>query len=549
MASFTGTSGDDHLIGHGQADTFDISQGGADTVEGAGGDDRINAGGALSTDDRLMGGAGFDVVTLDGDYSAGVTLTAQTLDHIDQLSFAEGHDYSLTFDDGDYQVDVNTTLVLNAGDYYTEQTLHLDASAVTTIGFFVDTGLGDDWLKGTQRDDDFILWGGKDTVSGGGGADWFELKDRPGRAEIDGGGGDDTVDTTMRAFDKRALFNGGDGFDTVMLGDSPATLVLSGATFQGVESIQLNGGSRHVELLNDLADASLSGDYLEVSAAGFFDIDVEIDGSRERDTSLHLVSGGGDDLLIGGLADDVLDIRGVQDGNDTAQGGRGDDTIITRGSQISGKDVIDGGAGLDVLRIEMGGSARLTGVTNVETVVLTDVSTLTLVDGNVGAGRIMTVDATAIEETFDTTVVNGAAESDGKLKLLGSGFHDSLVGGAGADTLQGNAGADTLTGGGGADRFVYTSIEDSRADASDSIRDLANADTIDLRLIDADSEKAGNQAFKLVDHFTGKAGQAVLSYDSAHGKTLLSLDVDGDGHADGIIQMTGNHSSFDNIVL
>ena len=41
--------------------------------------------------------------------------------------------------------------------------------------------------------------------------------------------------------------------------------------------------------------------------------------------------------------------------------------------------------------------------------------------------------------------------------ITGSGFNDSLVGGAGNDTLVGGAGIDTLTGGAGADNFVFNS--------------------------------------------------------------------------------------------
>jgi hypothetical protein len=40
-----------------------------------------------------------------------------------------------------------------------------------------------------------------------------------------------------------------------------------------------------------------------------------------------------------------------------------------------------------------------------------------------------------------------------------------------------------------------------------------------------------------------------LSYDAGSKLTLLSLDVDGDGAADSVITMTGDHTNFSNFVL
>jgi hypothetical protein len=60
---------------------------------------------------------------------------------------------------------------------------------------------------------------------------------------------------------------------------------------------------------------------------------------------------------------------------------------------------------------------------------------------------------------------------------------------------------------------------------------------------------AGDQAFVLVDGFSGAAGEAVLRYQADDRVTRLALDTDGDGAADIAIIATGNHSTFENFVL
>lgn len=79
--------------------------------------------------------------------------------------------------------------------------------------------------------------------------------------------------------------------------------------------------------------------------------------------------------------------------------------------------------------------------------------------------------------------------------------------------------------------------------------DLRPEDRIDLTAIDAKTDKAGDQKFALVEALTGKPGKADLSYSSATGHTLLMLDVDGDGAADSVIEIDGDHLDFANFAL
>ena len=149
--------------------------------------------------------------------------------------------------------------------------------------------------------------------------------------------------------------------------------------------------------------------------------------------------------------------------------------------------------------------------------------------------------------------------------LFGLGGADLLIGGSEADTLDGDAGNDSLNGGrggddlfgeGGADTYIYKSTLDSRNIAkADTIYEIDEAnDVIDLRVIDAKINKAGNQAFEIVAAFTGKAGEMTLTYDFGSYNTFVRMDVDGDANADMVIILDGgagfaDHSDFTNFLL
>lgn len=138
---------------------------------------------------------------------------------------------------------------------------------------------------------------------------------------------------------------------------------------------------------------------------------------------------------------------------------------------------------------------------------------------------------------------------DGRDLISGGRGADALYGNDGDDTLVGGAGSDTLTGGYGADSFRFSAVGESSADHPDLIADLGKKDVVDLSGIDADTGQAGDQAFVLVSQLDGHAGQAALSYDAGADLTTLALDTDGDGVADAVIDIQGDHSAFANFVL
>ncbi|MBV9527614.1 M10 family metallopeptidase C-terminal domain-containing protein [Sphingomonas sp.] len=154
--------------------------------------------------------------------------------------------------------------------------------------------------------------------------------------------------------------------------------------------------------------------------------------------------------------------------------------------------------------------------------------------------------------------LNGNAGNDtlvggsGADHLNGADGADHLSGAAGNDVITGGAAADFLAGNGGSDSFVYTAVSDSTPSAHDTITDFTpGTDKIDLHAIDADVKVSGNQAFTFIDEaaFSKHAGELHVTHpDATH--TVLSADVNGDGHADFSITLDGDlHLSSGDFIL
>lgn len=123
--------------------------------------------------------------------------------------------------------------------------------------------------------------------------------------------------------------------------------------------------------------------------------------------------------------------------------------------------------------------------------------------------------------------LDGGAGDD---KLFGGSGADVIYGNNGADRIVGGTGADVLAGGSGADLFVFGSkVEIGTGTERDVVFDFQHGiDHVDLRTMDANTGRTGDQAFSFIggQSFSGKAGQ--LRY--ANG--VLQGDVNGDGKAD-----------------
>jgi Ca2+-binding RTX toxin-like protein len=176
-----------------------------------------------------------------------------------------------------------------------------------------------------------------------------------------------------------------------------------------------------------------------------------IDGRRGRDV---LAGNAGDDVfLVSGAAG--FDSYDGGEGVDAILGSSGDDIIgvASGGTLLSGIEVIDGGAGFDILRLESdANSLDLSNVT---------VSGLERIEGRGGGDTII---GSAFADTID-----------------GGGGNDVLAGGEGDDVflMIGNGGRDTFDGGGGTDRILGSDGDDVLFLASGSA-DLVAIEAIDL---------------------------------------------------------------------
>jgi serralysin len=154
-------------------------------------------------------------------------------------------------------------------------------------------------------------------------------------------------------------------------------------------------------------------------------------------------------------------------------------------------------------------------------------------------------------QLIGNNVANELTSFSGTNSLIGLGGNDALQssssgddtlnGGTGDDVLWASRGSDRLIGGDGADTFQYRDILDSglTVSARDTIVDfLSGTDTMDLSVIDARKDQAGDQAFTFIGHhaFTGQDGE--LRYATgANGNSIVSGDVDGDKVADFAIRL------------
>jgi Ca2+-binding RTX toxin-like protein len=245
-------------------------------------------------------------------------------------------------------------------------------------------------------------------------------------------------------------------------------------------------------------------------------------------TGIDNLSGTGfNDLLIGSAGSNVLSGNGGADvlsgmaGNDTLNGGDGNDAL----NGGDGADTLNGGAGVDL--VTFGGAAAIT------------VTIGGIGHGGQAEGDHIGADIENVNGTPGNDSITGSAADN---LLRGDAGNDVLNGLVGNDTLVGEAGADTLSGGAGADHFVFDALGDSTTAAPDRITDFSHAqgDKIDLHLIDANTAVAGDQAFTFIGThaFTGHAGE--LSENISGGVTVIGGDVNGDGHSDFHIVLTGS---------
>ena len=163
---------------------------------------------------------------------------------------------------------------------------------------------------------------------------------------------------------------------------------------------------------------------------------IFFNGSNDRDTvdasglsvPVTMMGRGGDDRLIGGRADDLLD--GGQ-GDDKLEGGRGNDILLGR----AGKDKLNGGHGLDLLIVGLG-SDNLDGEAEGDLLI----AGYTSFDANTAALRAILAEWTSHRD-YSTRVANLSGAGAGP-RLNGDYF---LISTSPTGTIFDDADSDLLT--------------------------------------------------------------------------------------------------------
>ncbi|SFK69470.1 M10 family metallopeptidase C-terminal domain-containing protein, partial [Caulobacter sp. UNC279MFTsu5.1] len=141
-----------------------------------------------------------------------------------------------------------------------------------------------------------------------------------------------------------------------------------------------------------------------------------------------------------------------------------------------------------------------------------------------------------VTDKFDYTIKDpsgASATAQLTVSVTGSATGDAnaniLISDGSAHTLTGRGGADTLTGAGGADVFAYEAIGDSTVAAFDTITDFTH----------------GSDTLGLTPLITGTT-KLTLTTDGTD--KILSIDLDGDGTAEGQIKSLGQGLEVTDIV-
>lgn len=245
----------------------------------------------------------------------------------------------------------------------------------------------------------------------------------------------------------------------------------------------------------------------------------------------------GDDVILGAPGRDLLLGMG---GDDRISGGRGDDELFGG----SGDDRLYGGAGNDLLA---GGKGvdRMEGGSGDDAYIVDHVKDTITESARGGRDKVLASVAWRLPDHVEELGLTGTAAIDGRGNaganvirgniaanvLRGMDGDDVLSGLRGDDVLIGGRGRDLLSGGRGDDvyRFLAASDSPDGVGRRDRILDFHQGeDRIDLSAIDANPDRAGDQAFRFIGDaaFSGRPGELRVTSGRVH------ADIDGDRKAD-----------------
>ncbi|HEY1630341.1 MAG TPA: calcium-binding protein [Rhizomicrobium sp.] len=307
----TGGAGDDVIDAtNGFITTVDFTHGGEDSVSGLNPNlvtTHINFGSTFDAGDhvseapdRNQGEAG-PVVNLDGDYSAGVTMTSTTLQDVESFTMTGGHDYNLIFgaDGGADELFINDTA--QSGDHITLDTNALDPALHLTVtnAAILDITVGGGAFAGG------VVIDGQSTGT---------VEDTSNHTAI-------TVVGPALNAGLALTSHGGE-----MIADFSAPVVFSDTTMQGFGSMIVEQGVNVT-----LADGNIAaGHHLSITV-----VESTVNDSAETDGTIAATVNGG--RVTGSQGDDTMQGSAHSDaftgglGQDTLRCGTNVDTLVYAG--------------------------------------------------------------------------------------------------------------------------------------------------------------------------------------------------------------------------
>ncbi|MDB5721113.1 MAG: hypothetical protein JWP15_1731 [Alphaproteobacteria bacterium] len=321
-----GNTLDNRIFGTGGPDSFRLEQGGHDIASGMGGNDGFYFGAALDSGDKVDGGAGTDTLAVQGNTNvvlgdiANVEVLLALSGSDTRFGDTAGNSYSYDITTNDGNVAPGAILTVIGTGLLPGENLTFDGSAETDGAFRIFAGQGVDDLVGGHGSDGFLF-----------GADG----NLTAADHVDGGTGIDTLAL-------RGNYVGGNAvvFQDGSIANIEVLALLSGHSNEYGGVIVPAGFDYDLTM----ADGNVAaGQRLDVNAAALgADESVRFDGHLESNGSFRILSGAGDDTLIGSAQGDLI-YGGL--GADRLTGGAGADTYLYHSaaeSTSTGYDIITG---------------------------------------------------------------------------------------------------------------------------------------------------------------------------------------------------------------
>ncbi|RJF89326.1 calcium-binding protein [Oleomonas cavernae] len=535
VENLTGSGYADALNGDGAANKL-YGNDGNDVIQGRGGNDRLDGG---TGDDVLIGGQGVDIL-IGGTGS-------DTASYLDTLTVVLADLGQSSANLGDAVGDTYNSVENLAGGIY-DDTLRGDGNANT-----LDGGAGNDTVEGGDGNDVVNGGIGSDMLRGGFGDDTYIVDSISDTTTESGGGGIDTVQTSVtftleNGFENLGITSasavdgtGNSAANTIigsigvnqlygLAGDDNLEAGAGNDTVEGGDGNDtVNGGAGDDTLRGGLGDdiyiVDSVGDTLNESGGGGIDtVRTSVThtlGSPFENlviTGSAAVDGTGNTLVNSITGGDGANILSGMSGNDTLVGGAGNDTL----DGGTGADTMSGGTGNDTYVVDSTGDvandANGEGIDTVQ-------SSVTFSLGGQYIENLVLASGAAVNGTGNSlaNIITGGA---GANFLSGGSGDDTLVGAAGTDTLDGGAGADTMSGGLGDDTFIVDStgdvVNEVTGEGLDTVRTsitfslggqyIENLVIISAAVVDATGNSLDNS-------ITGDAGANIL--DGVSGNDTL----------------------------